>query len=782
MRAIHYFGALGVLAFTVSVLAAPGNPTKVSPRSLDGTSGGQTLPGGPLNTTMSPANNCDAPHALGILGSAGGYFSGDTYYAGNDFEGTGFESCSYAGDAGSGHDEIWEFFVDADGRWTFDTCSIPAQWDTSLGLWKDIGIGCNGIEMVCDGDGCDSMTCGQCEGLGCVGVCSGGAYVCWGVGGCPPGETCEMGSNFGAPCAAAGGDPSCDNPVMGYCWDGGPSCGENAHCVGWAGETCGPGACWESAIEDVCLQAGAKYWLVVDGYSPTYAFPGTYYDVSYSKTTPACVDDAECDDGDICNGVEVCTLGCCIPGDDFCEVWEDCEGEVPNQYCVNNHPQCYTWLSNIDSPSFYPRANQCPEAYGVFGMALADDIELLDGAGRELLSYYLEVHARDFAGAPIGVPYNVEAALWTNSDDESCLPNAPIVGTECDFSGVIMPSSSDADVVLCEPAGGMPTGIMLPDRSGDVLNCEVDFFMWYRADYDGVGFGIAGGSQVIGGMAATDDYGGTDVFFQSGGDDCVAPEAWGAGTFGMPLAGFMAAVCTVPSGPCCHPDGGCSEETQASCDALGGIMGGLSDPSNPMSCDDWEADIDGDGYFYGCDNCPDTPNPAQRDCDGDHSCVFDPDTKLIVCEGEGDLCEPDFADQDKDLDGCCNGVDGCPNDPVKCEPEQCGCGEDELDKDGDCDGPLAECQGHCMDCVDECPNDPGACVLDAFCGCPLTPYDWDNDGVPNCDDLCPGVDDATFGPDCRGMIPTVSEWGLVVLALLLLVAGKVYFGRRKVTA
>jgi len=40
------------------------------------------------------------------------------------------------------------------------------------------------------------------------------------------------------------------------------------------------------------------------------------------------------------------------------------------------------------------------------------------------------------------------------------------------------------------------------------------------------------------------------------------------------------------------------------------------------------------------------------------------------------------------------------------------------------------------------------------------------------------VDDAVFAPECVGQIPTVSEWGLVILALLLLVAGKVYFGRR----
>ncbi len=54
--------------------------------------------------------------------------------------------------------------------------------------------------------------------------------------------------------------------------------------------------------------------------------------------------------------------------------------------------------------------------------------------------------------------------------------------------------------------------------------------------------------------------------------------------------------------------------------------------------------------------------------------------------------------------------------------------------------------------------------------------DQDQDGVPDCVDQCPGVDDAIFGPECEAAIPTTSEWGLLVLSLLLLTAGKVYFG------
>ena len=54
--------------------------------------------------------------------------------------------------------------------------------------------------------------------------------------------------------------------------------------------------------------------------------------------------------------------------------------------------------------------------------------------------------------------------------------------------------------------------------------------------------------------------------------------------------------------------------------------------------------------------------------------------------------------------------------------------------------------------------------------------------MTDCIDQCRGADDAIFAPECDGAIPTVSQWGIVVMALLLLAAGKIYFGRRRVSA
>ena len=100
--------------------------------------------------------------------------------------------------------------------------------------------------------------------------------------------------------------------------------------------------------------------------------------------------------------------------------------------------------------------------------------------------------------------------------------------------------------------------------------------------------------------------------------------------------------------------------------------------------------------------------------------------------GSGSACNV----PDADGDGLRNECDGCPNDPNKIDPGICGCDEDDA-------------------------------------------ADADGDGTPDCIDQCPGVDDDVFAPGCRDAIPTVSTWGLVVLALVLLTGGKVYFGRRR---
>ena len=119
--------------------------------------------------------------------------------------------------------------------------------------------------------------------------------------------------------------------------------------------------------------------------------------------------------------------------------------------------------------------------------------------------------------------------------------------------------------------------------------------------------------------------------------------------------------------------------------------------------------------------------------------------------GVPDECEPD-----EDGDGLADECDPCPHHP-----------ENDADHDGVC---FPE---------DQCPNDPNK-LAPGLCGCGVAETgDSDGDGVIDCLDLCPGVDDAVFGPECQDAIPTVSSWGLVVLTLLFLTIGKILFARRR---
>jgi len=86
-------------------------------------------------------------------------------------------------------------------------------------------------------------------------------------------------------------------------------------------------------------------------------------------------------------------------------------------------------------------------------------------------------------------------------------------------------------------------------------------------------------------------------------------------------------------------------------------------------------------------------------------------------------------------------------------------------------------------CGDNCPNDPFK-MTPGICGCGKSDVDSDFDTVPDCIDQCPGeddrIDDNNNGtPDCAEdivIIPTVSQWGMVILILALMIAVKLSFG------
>jgi hypothetical protein len=151
---------------------------------------------------------------------------------------------------------------------------------------------------------------------------------------------------------------------------------------------------------------------------------------------------------------------------------------------------------------------------------------------------------------------------------------------------------------------------------------------------------------------------------------------------------------------------------------------------NPSSCGVSYAfqcyDDDNDGVCNGSDLCANTPTGEGVNNDG-CSCSQ-------VTVDDGDVCTLDeclngnvtntFQDADNDL--TCDANDGCPNDPNKIAPGQCGCGVADTDSDGDLTA----------DCNDGCPNDPNK-IAPGICGCGVADTDSDGDLTADCNDGCP---------------------------------------------
>ena len=169
--------------------------------------------------------------------------------------------------------------------------------------------------------------------------------------------------------------------------------------------------------------------------------------------------------------------------------------------------------------------------------------------------------------------------------------------------------------------------------------------------------------------------------------------------------------------------------------------------------DECQPDTDGDGAIDACDGCPNDP--------------------LKTVPGNCGCGVPETPDSDGDGTFDCN--DGCPNDPAKTAPGQCGCGNPDTDTDGDgtanCnDGcpndPLKTAPGQCgcgtpdtdsdgdgtANCNDGCPNDP-AKTAPGICGCGVSDADSDADGTVDCNDGCPLDPSKTAPGQCGCGVP-----------------------------
>ncbi|HKU38989.1 MAG TPA: LamG domain-containing protein [Polyangiales bacterium] len=136
-----------------------------------------------------------------------------------------------------------------------------------------------------------------------------------------------------------------------------------------------------------------------------------------------------------------------------------------------------------------------------------------------------------------------------------------------------------------------------------------------------------------------------------------------------------------------------------------------------------------------------TPPPGDVESVRDE-CPKDP-AKLLP--GKCGCGQPDI---DSDGDGTLDCEDGCPEDPLKTAARICGCGTSDADSDSD----------GSADCVDACPRDARKTSVGA-CGCGVADSDQDGDGTVDCVDLCPR-DRAKTAPGicgCGNVDPKLQE-------------------------
>ena len=111
----------------------------------------------------------------------------------------------------------------------------------------------------------------------------------------------------------------------------------------------------------------------------------------------------------------------------------------------------------------------------------------------------------------------------------------------------------------------------------------------------------------------------------------------------------------------------------------------------------------------------------------------------------GSGCE---AGTDTDGDGVDDCDDGCPEDPFKSAPGDCGCGVEDLDSDKD----------GVADCKDGCPTDPNK-TDPGTCGCGVSDEDSDGDGAPECIDNCPDDPNKSEPGNCGCGVPETDVFG-----------------------
>jgi len=482
---------------------------------------------------------------------------------------------------------------------------------------------------------------------------------------------------------------------------------------------------------------------------------------------PRCLVDADCDDMLVCSGTETCVDGACVSGeailcDDGIACTLDACDEASGGSCVSfaQNANCddgvYCNGLEICDPlaDCQPGApivcndgvgctvDGCDEEAGACSF-LADDAACQDGQvcnGAEIC----DLGADCQPGAPPSCDDGIGCTSDTCSEEAGGCLNQP-VDAVCD-DGVFCNGVEQCNAAVgCEagpPVACPNDGIACTLEACDelALGCETTL--------DNVACG-AGSFCTTGGCIAgdpcNDDAACSDGIACNGIEVCdLSMGAPGVCSPGTPLACDDGVACTIDY---CVEPGVCSFDPLDGLCGNGNVCDGLEtcnpalgcQAGAPLSCGDGiPCTTDGCNPVTGCFN-----NPQNLFCSDGSFCngneVCNPATGCqpgtpVNCGSDGIACTTEVCN---DMLGGCAAI---PNDDV------CGCGESCVPALGGCavDCSIATCEGQVWECGN-CADDDGDCAVDADDGECFGPCDNSEEVFAG---LIPGQNNAPCKADC----------------------------------
>ncbi len=321
-------------------------------------------------------------------------------------------------------------------------------------------------------------------------------------------------------------------------------------------------------------------------------------------------------------------------------------------------------------------------------------------------------------------------------------------------------------------------------------------------DNDGTGDACDCGDGLVAGMEQCDEGAANGTPGSCCSSTCTYVAA---GTVCRPSAGVcdVAETCTGSSGDCpadgfagpatvCRPSAGPCDVAE-NCTGMGPDCpaDGFAGPATVCrpsagpcdvaeNCTGMGAACPADGFAPSSQVC----RPPAGVCDVAENCTG----SSAACPGDGfapssQVCRP-VSDVCDVADNCTGSGPNCPPNGVQPAGTSCRMAAGPCDVAESCDGSGKACPPDGFTAGNECRASTGDCDPAEVCAgagaeCPpdvVISECIDGDGC------CPAGCSSDTDDDCAPAgIPTVSEWGLAIMLLLLLVSWKVYFGRKPVT-